>query len=375
MESVVLKIALEKPRSQSYYLSPTLKQSRKVFKEIKSAIQDTSVCLKVNESVLEIVLCNGSVITFLSAEQKDSLRGYTASGCLVIDECAFISDDVINDVLPYIDANKSPLFLISTPFFKSGAFYEYFTDGQSKTNPYIVSFDWSKYDKSDILSPERLEFYRKKMPKNKFLNEYMGEFTELGMGIFGDVRGILNNEPEISSTDFVFGIDWGTGGGSDSTVITIFNTNKQMVDIVAFNDLDETQTIERIIGLVKQYSPIKIQVETNSIGQVFYGLLQKALQKLPYNRLSDKPRTQLIGFNMNNESKNKLVNKFQVAVQNKEVTILDNEELLKQMTNFVSKLTNNNKVTYAARNNYHDDYIISMMLSYDCLNKGNYAVY
>lgn len=147
-----------------------------------------------------------------------------------------------------------------------------------------------------------------------------------------------------------------------------------MVDIVAFNDLDETQTIERIIGLVKQYSPIKIQVETNSIGTVFYGLLQKALQKLPHNRLSDKPRTQLIGFNMNNESKNKLVNKFQVAVQNKEVTILDNEELLKQMTNFVSKLTNNNKVTYAARNNLHDDYIISMMLSYDCLNKGNYSV-
>lgn len=77
---------------------------------------------------------------------------------------------------------------------------------------------------------------------------------------------------------------------------------------------------------------------------------------------------------MNNESKNKLVNKFQVAVQNKEVTILDNEELLKQMTNFVSKLTSNNKVTYSARNNLHDDYIISMMLGYDCLNKGNYSV-
>ena len=147
-----------------------------------------------------------------------------------------------------------------------------------------------------------------------------------------------------------------------------------MVDIVAFNDLDETQTIERIIGLVKQYSPIKIQVETNSIGQVFYGLLQKALQKIPHNRFTDKPQAQLIGFNMNNESKNKLVNKFQVAVQNKEVTILDNEELLKQMTNFVSKLTNNNKVTYAARNNLHDDMVISMLLSYDCLNKGNYSV-
>lgn len=77
---------------------------------------------------------------------------------------------------------------------------------------------------------------------------------------------------------------------------------------------------------------------------------------------------------MNNESKNKLVNKFQVAIQNKEVTILDNEELLKQMTNFVSKLTNNNKVTYSARNNLHDDYVVSMMLGYDCLTKGGYSV-
>jgi signal recognition particle GTPase len=147
-----------------------------------------------------------------------------------------------------------------------------------------------------------------------------------------------------------------------------------MVDIISFNDLDETQTIEQIISLVKQYNPIKIQVETNSIGTIFYGLLQKALQKLPYNKLTDKPQTQLIGFNMNNESKNKLVNKFQVAIQNKEVTILDNEELLKQMTNFVSKLTNNNKVTYSARNNLHDDYVVSMMLGYDCLTKGGYSV-
>jgi signal recognition particle GTPase len=147
-----------------------------------------------------------------------------------------------------------------------------------------------------------------------------------------------------------------------------------MVDIISFNDLDETQTIEQIISLVKQYNPIKIQVETNSIGTIFYGLLQKALQKLPYNKLTDKPQTQLIGFNMNNESKNKLVNKFQVAIQNKEVTILDNEELLKQMTNFVSKLTSNNKVTYSARNNLHDDYVVSMMLGYDCLTKGGYSV-
>lgn len=226
MESVILKIALEKPRSQSYYITPTFKQSRKIFRELFNAVRDTKFCHKASESTLEIIFSNGSVITFLSAEQKDALRGYTASGCLVIDECAFISDDVINDVLPYIDANKSPLFLISTPFFKTGAFFEYFIDGQSQTNPYIVSFDWSKYDKSDILSPERLEFYRKKMPKNKFMNEYMGEFTELGMGIFGDVSTILNNEPEITSTDFVFGIDWGTGGGSDSTVITVFNTKK-----------------------------------------------------------------------------------------------------------------------------------------------------
>lgn len=329
METVVLKIALEKPHSNSYYITPTIKQSRKVFRELKNAIQDTSVCVKCSESILEIVLINGSTIQFLSAEQKDSLRGYTASGCLIIDEAAFISDDVINDVLPYVDANKSPLFLISTPFFKSGLFYEYYTDGLSKKDDYIFSFDWSRYDKSDILSPERLEFYRKMMPKNKFLNEYLGEFTELGSGIFGDVKDILNNYPRLDGTDFYFGIDWGTGQGNDSTVISIFNTQKEMVNIFSFNDLDETETIRRIIDLVKEYQPKRIQVETNSIGQIFYGLLTKAINEIPYPKLSNYARPQIIPFNMNNESKNKLVNKFQVAIQNRELTLLDNDELLK----------------------------------------------
>ena len=212
------------------------------------------------------------------------------------------------------------------------------------------------------------------MPKNKFLNEYLGEFTELGSGIFGDVKDILNNYPRLDGTDFYFGIDWGTGQGNDSTVISIFNTQKEMVNIFSFNDLDETETIRRIIDLVKEYQPKRIQVETNSIGQIFYGLLTKAINEIPYPKLSNYARPQIIPFNMNNESKNKLVNKFQVAIQNRELTLLDNDELLKQLSNFVSKLTSNNKVTYAARNNGHDDAVVATLLAFDCINKGNYSV-
>ena len=89
-ESIILKYAVDIKGSFSMYLSPTIKQARKVFKEIVRAISKSSIFLKSNESFLEITFKNGSTIAFCSAEQGENLRGYTVSGVLIIDEAAYI---------------------------------------------------------------------------------------------------------------------------------------------------------------------------------------------------------------------------------------------------------------------------------------------
>lgn len=366
-ESIILKFAVDKPKSFSVYLSPTMKQARKVFREIKSAIQDTSVYFKCSESILEIVLKNGSIIQFLSAEQKDSIRGYTVSGVLIIDETAYIDDDVIDICLPFVDANKSPIIMISTPFYQTGYFYDYYMDGIENKDPFITSFNWSNYDTSELLSKEKLEFYRKRVSKDKFRTDYLGEFAELGSGIFGPVSHLINNNPR-TDLKLYYGIDWSTGSNSDETVISCFNSEGQMVFIEGFNDKDTQETIRLILEYIEQYPPTKITVEMNSIGKVFYDLLRKELQ-LKY------PQIQLNGFTTTNDSKSKIVQQFQVSIQNNELTLINDEKLLQQMSQFESKLTSTGKVTYSAQRNGHDDRVMATLIGFNSIKSGNYGVW
>lgn len=347
------------------YLSPTLKQARKVFKEVKLAIENSSIFFKANESLLEIVFKNGSSIQFVSAEQKDNLRGFTVSGILIVDEAAFISDELFNLILPTTDVYKAPVLIVSTPLFRNGFFYDFFMDGLDYGDD-VFSYDWATYDTSEILSKERLEFYRQRMPKDKFMNEYLGEFTDLGTGIFGNVVDIINNNPRTDIKCYM-GIDWSSGTNNDETSITIFNSEKQMIHIEGFNDMDETVTINHIIELIKRYNPVKVTVELNSIGRIFYGLLQKAIH-------SHSLEIQLRGFNTTNESKRRIVENFQVAIQNRECTLLNDEKLLNQMSQFESKLTGVGKITYAASKNNHDDRIMSTLICYDSLSSGSYNI-
>lgn len=367
-ESIILKFVVDNPGSFSIYLSPTLKQARKVFKEIKSAIQDTSIFFKGNESILEIILRNGSTIQFLSAEQGDSLRGYTVkSGVLIIDEAAYISDEVINAVLPFVDANKCPIVFISTPFYRTGSFYDFYMDGIEHKDPFITSFNWSEYDTSELLPPEKLEFYRKKVSQDLFTMDYLGEFAELGSGIFGQVSHLINNNPR-TDLKLYYGIDWSTGSNSDETVISCFNSEGQMVFIEGFNDKDTQETIRLILEYIEQYPPTKITVEMNSIGKVFYDLLRKELQ-LQY------PQIQLNGFTTTNDSKSKIVQQFQVSIQNNELTLINDEKLLQQMSQFESKLTSTGKVTYSAQRNGHDDRVMATLIGFNSIKSGNYGVW
>lgn len=348
------------------YVSPTLKQARKVFKEIKSAIEGTSIYFKANESLYEILLRNGSSIQFVSAEQKDNLRGFTVSGILILDEAAFIDDELFNLILPTTDVHKAPVLIVSTPLYRTGFFHDFYMNGLDKLDDNVFSYDWSAYDTSDILSQDRLEFYRRTLPKDKFLNEYLGQFTDLGTGIFGDVKDILNDKPD-RTCDCVMGVDFASGTNNDYTSITIFNTKKEMVYIEYFNDKDETETVVRLIEIIKAFTPKKVSVELNSIGRIFYGLLNKQLHQQGIE-------TNLNGFNTTNESKRRIVAQMQVAIQNKECTLLNDEVLLNQFSRFESKLTSAGKVTYAGARGTNDDTVMSTLIAFNALSKGTYNV-
>lgn len=362
LENILIRVACERPSTTSIYLSPTGEQGNKVFTELVKGLGGTPLLDGYNLARRTLLFFNGSQVLFKSAEQRDNLRGYTVDGVLLIDEAAYISDDVFYTVLPWCNVHQPPIIAVSTPRFKTGWFYEYFTDGENHANG-VTSYDWSRYDTTEFLPSETLEIYKRKLPSQKFKTEYLGEFLELEGSVFGNFSSILNSKSEPDGNVF-FGIDWGTGNGEDYTAISICDAKKNQLAIRYFNEKDATETIAEIIDLAKGYKPLKMQVEKNSIGSVYADLLKKELRK---NQL----QCALLLFNTTNDSKQRLVSNLQVGIQQQSISLCNDVELVTELSMYECKPSSTGKPTYNAAAGYHDDLIIATMLSFDCTEKLN----
>lgn len=359
-ELLLIYYAITYDNSTNIIIEPTNAQGRKIYKDITKMLQGSDAIETANATFLEITFFNGSSIYIKSAEQKENLRGYTVNGICIYDEAAYLPEDVFSITSAWVDANNAVRLFVSTPAFKVGKFYDIFMSDKA------IVYDWNNYDTSIYLSKEKLEEYRKELPYLKFTQDYLGLFADMNGSVFGDFSKCLYNTP-YENQEVVFGIDWGTGTGNDDTAIYVASTTNEGINLITFNNLDETETINRIIELVRYYRPKKILVEKNSIGNVYYGLLKKAIQ-------ASDIKTDINVFNTTNESKERLVNNLQVAIQNNTIKIINNSKLSLQLSLYEMKLTETKKKSYNAPSGYHDDCIIALMLSMEANSKKGYAV-
>lgn len=356
----------------SILIEPTNKQCMRVFNEMRNLLEP--VIKTSNQAQMNIEFITGSKIQFLSGEADvASFQGYVVkNGVLCVDEGAFISDEVFYALTPTTDVHKCPIIITSTPRFRQGFFYDYFVEGMNGLSKTIFSFDWAG---KSILSEEKLEFYRRTLPERLFKNYYLGQFSDAVGSVFGSFNHILSNEFEYptyhrweTNIDCYIGIDWGTGQGKDYTAVSVFNSLKQQIYIERWNDLDETQQIERIVDIIKRFKPITVQYEKNGIGAILGGLLQKAVYQ--HNLTCG-----IKSFNTSNTSKSRLVNSMCVAIQNDGVQLLDDENLISEMTTYELKVSQNGTVTYNGANGTHDDLVMATLISFDLVNKNNEGMY
>ena len=369
ISNILLYYAFNFAGTKNYCLSPTLKQGKSIYKTIINAISGSGVIKNKNSTELTITLINGSQINFKSAEQKESLRGETCTGILAIDECAYISSDIYNIVKPWCDFHKAVTLMVSTPFVKSGFFWEYYNHGLNKEYN-CVSIDWSddKYevDMNFILPQSKLDEYKKLLPKNVFLTDYMGLFIDDDGTVFTDFKKCIHKN-EIKEGDKLYlGVDWAAGVESDDTAIVAFNQYGKQVYLDYFNKLTPTQQIDRIEKFIVQYKNqiVVIQTELNSLGTPLTDFLKNRPQiKTIINKF--------IGFNTSNSSKNAIVQNLQIAFEQGDIEILDNEKQLSELATYTAEYNAKTRnVSYNAPNGLHDDICIALMLAYDAYKNG-----
>lgn len=362
----LLRFAINYANTVSCCLSPTLNQARKIYKQILKVTDQTGVIIKKNDSLLEIEFINGSVLVFKSAEQRESLRGYTFNGILCIDEAAYISDEVWSIIRPTCDVYQAPILMVSTPKFRMGFFFETFQMGfLDKYNGQITSYDLCKYDTSALLSKEQLELYRQMLPKNMFITEYEGEFLDSESIVFGDFKQCIGVNGDYN--ELYIGIDWGSGVGSDNTVVTALNEHNEMVFQLAFNNKSTMEQINYITEYLSGFgNKVKhIVAECNGLGKPLCDNLKEKIKKIP-----------ILEWYTTNQNKIELINKLQVAFEQRKIKILDDDALIAELSMFEAKMNAKGTVQYGAPIGGNDDRVLSLLFALHSKevknNKGKY---
>lgn len=357
VENELLRFALGFNGCTNAYIGPSFNISLKVYREIHKMLLPTGIILKSNATDQIIELINGSMIQFFSAAQRDKLRGFTVTGLLVIDEAAYIRDNIYNDMLsPWTDAKKAVTLMISSPDFEIGFFYEYYKMGLEGSNN-VESFDFTDYDLTVIRSEEKLEEKRKTMPIQTFRAEYLGLFKKAESSVFGAFKHCILQHAAAKPTAMYLGLDFGTGSGKDYTVLSGLNQDREQCLFWRTNELSPSEQVDKICEIISEYKSVirGLYVEQNSIGKIYLDMFRKKLGNL---------FSIVTPFTTDNKSKRRIVELLQVAIQNGQIKFMNEREQINELSLYESKPNKNTgTVSYNAPEGAHDDTVISLMLA------------
>jgi phage FluMu gp28-like protein len=365
--NLLLKWILEDNGAIGMWVSPVYSQAKKVFNELVNTIAGVGLTKNINKSDLTITFINNSIIHFRSGEREDSLRGYTLD-YLVIDEAAFIRDDVWNTVLrPTVLVRGKKVLFISTPKGKNW-FYNVAMRGYSDDYPSYKTFHATSFD-TPYITAEELEEAKMSLPEAIYRQEILAEFVDDGGEVFYNLKiycDLTAYPSYVLGEKYYAGIDFGRQ--NDYTVMIVLNSKGEVVEFYRERQKSWDVILSELLVLLRKWKP-QVYAEVNSIGDVLYERLKKQYPAImPFLTNSESKQNMVEDLIMNlNESK--------LRLPSQEL----NPELYREMSVFTYTYSvKSRKISYGAPASMHDDCVISLCLANQSFKKkqhhGNYAI-
>lgn len=352
---ILLIETLVKSKTNCAYISPSFAQGKKVFREIVNLLSQTQLIAKKNSTDLTISLINGSFLQFFTAMNPTAIRGQTISGLLVIDEAAYLPEETSDGQLlwsmviqPITKAKKPKIIFVSTPNGKSGIFYEKYLQGlNSKTTRTI---ECNIYEDTTISKEDIVEL-KATTPPLAWQQEFECKFLDSALTVFEGYEKQFIDYHKVTFDKVYMGVDF-SSVGEDETVVTKTN-GKYVWQKVIKGTLDSKyRQIADIINSEKKL--VMCYCEANSIGEPMINEVKKLV----------KNKSRVLEYITTNENKAENVGSLQLAIAQNEIFFnKEDTELYKQMGVFTYKISKTRRITYAAKEPYHDDRIMSLMIA------------
>ncbi len=257
---ILLTEALKKPNQILWFIAPTFSQGRDIlWKSLESKVE--GLTKYVNQSRLEVMLLNGSVISIKSADNINSLRG-SSLNFACFDEYGSMrqAEEIWTLVIrPALSDKLGKALFISSPMGRN-YFYSLFVDAKDKD-------DWESWQKTTLdggnVPPEEIETARQDLDEQAFNQEYLADFVSFSGLVCPHYDRDDNNSLEsiLSNDILIIGIDFNRLKMPCSIFIKRDN-NLHLVDFL-YGSFDTSTLME---DLEKKYPNHKKVFHTDSTG-------------------------------------------------------------------------------------------------------------
>lgn len=271
-------LSCSKEKKEILWITPTHGQSGDAFDRVLALCEGNDLILESTKSNSSRVIqfYTGTVIKFMSAERYENLRGKHPD-YLILDEFAFFKEGAWKRAIsPYLIANKDLVVVAASTFNGKDDFYEFYERGLSEEFPSYVTHKLH-YNMNPAVNIDFINEQKLILPKAVFEVEYEGIPMFGVSSVFGEYSAVQTLDKWAKATPNVYyGIDVASGGETgDSTILTIINSNSQVVLIEEINESGMVDQAKAIKYILDKYAHVEGYVETNGLGLGLYNILQK----------------------------------------------------------------------------------------------------
>ena len=214
---------------------------------------------------------SSKIITRATGETGVSLRGYSPH-VIIADECSFIKTDILKAFLPSGLATQARVWLTSTPFSKSGYFYEASMNSKPK-NPDGMWTEFHVKSTDNPLVEEDPTFINeiKKLTREEYVQEIEGEFLDIGDALIPNsliMEAVTDGYPK-GRVRYYMGVDVARTG-RDETVYTICAVDENNTVFVEEVEHESQSNVVQVAGRMGEFAR-KYNIQTIYIDETGLG--------------------------------------------------------------------------------------------------------
>jgi hypothetical protein len=330
-----------------WWVAPIYEQTRIAFRRFKRLLRDTDPEGREwssNDTDPSITLGNGAVLRFKTAEKPDNLYGEDVHAA-VIDEASRCKEEAWHAVRSTLTATNGRVRIIGNVKGRKNWAYHLARRVEAGALPGWAYAKITAADavKAGLISAGEVEAAKRELPEHVFRELYLAEPSEDGSNPFGMQHiaaclGPLSNDPPE-----VFGVD--LAKSVDYTVVIGLDKRRRVCVFDRWQHLPWEATMGRVLALVGSRPAL---VDSTGVGDP----IVEALRLKAYN---------VEGFKFTPSSKQQLMEGLCLAVQRREVGILEGP-LRSEMESFEYEPTRTG-VRYAAPEGLYDDCVMALALA------------